>query len=148
MTIEDNKRVVREYIECVEQQDTDRLAGILSESFTWVIPSRSKALSELKLVRNKAETLERMEAKKPLMRAVRLTPLAWTAEGDRVAVEAEGTVVWNNDKVDSNLYHLAFVVRNGKIDKFTEYFDFLYAWETNPLLQKPPAPPQATHKTS
>jgi hypothetical protein len=30
---------------------------------------------------------------------------------------------------------MAFVMRDGKIDKLTEYTDFLYAWETNPLLQ-------------
>jgi ketosteroid isomerase-like protein len=58
-------------------------------------------------------------------------------QDDRVALEAEGTVVWNNGKVYNNLYHLAFVIRDGKLDKFTEYCDYLYAWETNPLLSKP-----------
>ena len=138
MSVEDNKKVVREFIDCMVQQDYDKLANLLSETFEWVIPSRSTTLAKLKLSRNKAESVERMKANRVLMReGMRLTPLAWTAEGDRVAVEAEGTVVWNNGKVYNNLYHLAFVIRNGKMEKFTEYTDFLYAWETNPLLEKP-----------
>ncbi len=136
MSVEENKRLVLEFIDTLVQQDYDRLAGILSESFTWIIPSRSKALEKLPLRRDKTFSLERMRANRDKQKeGMRLTPFAWTAEGDRVAVEAEGTIVWENGKVYNNLYHFAFVMRGGKIESLTEYTDFLYAWETNPLLQ-------------
>lgn len=63
-------------------------------------------------------------------------PFGWTVGDDRIAVECEGHVVWNNGKEYNNLYHLLFAIRDGKIEKLTEYCDFLCAYETNPLLQK------------
>jgi uncharacterized protein len=136
MSIEENKKLVLQFIECLVQQDYDRLASILSDSFTWIIPSRSTALAKLPLRRDKALSLQRMRAQRELQgEGMRLTPFAWTAEGDRVAVEAEGTITWANGKVYNNLYHFAFVMRDGRIESLTEYTDFLYAWETNPILQ-------------
>jgi uncharacterized protein len=55
--------------------------------------------------------------------AVRLTPHAWTAEGDRVAVETESYAELKNGRVYNNLYHFAFEVRDGKIQSVREYLD-------------------------
>jgi ketosteroid isomerase-like protein len=122
----------------MELQDYEKLANLLTETFTWVIPVRAEGMAHVPKVRNKPFTVERIKANRDLMeRGMSLKPVAWTVQDDRVALEAEGTVVWNNGKVYNNLYHLAFVIRDGKLDKFTEYCDYLYAWETNPLLSKP-----------
>ncbi len=138
MSVEENKRLVLQFIEYLELQDYDKLADIMSETFTWVVPARGEALKDVPKVRDKALSMFRMKANRELMRGgMRLTPLEWTIQGDRVALEAEGTVVWNTGQVYNNLYHLAFVIRDGKLEKFTEYCDYLYAWETNPLLPKP-----------
>jgi ketosteroid isomerase-like protein len=142
MSVEANKKLVLEFVDCLMQQDYERLAGILSDTFQWVIPVRAETLKKggMPLLRTGAFAIERMKANRDLMQGgMKFEVLEWTAEGNRVAVECEGHVVWKNGKVYNNLYHLAFVMRDGKIDKFTEYCDYMYAWETNPLL-----PNQAT----
>ncbi len=50
-------------------------------------------------------------------------PLAFTAEGERVAVETESYSEMNNGKVYNNLYHFVFVVRDGKIHEVKEFLD-------------------------
>ena len=54
---------------------------------------------------------------------IRLTPLAWTAEGDRVAVETESYAELVNGRVYHNFYHFVFVVRDGRIEAVKEFLD-------------------------
>jgi uncharacterized protein len=137
MSIEQNRKVIEEYFECMNERNTNRLAGLLTETFTWILPVRAHALAQMGVPRDKKESMERIEAifnsmrHNPLMQ-----PFAWTCEGDRVAVETEGHIVWNNDKPFNCLYHHAFVLRDGKIEKCTEYLDFMYVWETHPLIKR------------
>jgi ketosteroid isomerase-like protein len=134
MSVEENKKVVLQFIEYITAQDYAKLADLFAEDFQWIIPVRSEAMKAVVTHRDKAYSVERMKANRVLMKGgMKFTPFAWTAEGDRVAVECEGQVVWNNDKTYNNLYHLAFVIRDGRIKSLTEYCDYLYAYETNPL---------------
>jgi ketosteroid isomerase-like protein len=48
---------------------------------------------------------------------------AMTAEGDRVAVEAESNGTHVSGKHYRNLYHFLFEMRNGKVLKLKEYMD-------------------------
>lgn len=48
---------------------------------------------------------------------------AMTAEGDRVAVEAESNGEHVSGKHYRNLYHFLFEMRNGKVLKLKEYMD-------------------------
>lgn len=50
-----------------------------------------------------------------------------TAEGDRVAVEAESEIELVNGGVYQNTYHFLFLFRNGKIYCSKEYNDSAYA---------------------
>jgi ketosteroid isomerase-like protein len=52
-----------------------------------------------------------------------------TAEGDRVAIEAEGHAELTNGKVYRNLYHYLFVFRDGKICTVKLYNDTKHAAE-------------------
>jgi ketosteroid isomerase-like protein len=137
MFMEQNRKVVEEYFDCLNERDADRLAGLLTETFTWILPVRAEALKSMSVPRNKEESIQRIKAIFSAMRdKPQMKPFAWTMEGDRAAVESEGHIVWNNDKVFDCLYHHAFVLRDGKIDKCTEYLDFLYVWETHPLVKR------------
>jgi ketosteroid isomerase-like protein len=53
--------------------------------------------------------------------------LATTAEGDRVAVEAESHANLKGGKVYNNKYHFLFELRDGKITKCKEYNDTHHA---------------------
>ena len=52
-----------------------------------------------------------------------------TAEGDRVAVEAESHVQLKNGKTYNNTYHFLFLFRDGKIYQAREYNDSQHAAE-------------------
>jgi uncharacterized protein len=54
---------------------------------------------------------------------IRFTITAMTAEGERVAVEAESEGMHVSGKLYSNQYHFLFRFRDGKIVEFKEYMD-------------------------
>lgn len=138
MSAEEKKQVVLDFIEVLKQEDYEGLANLLGDDFQWVVPARSPTLKMLTEPRDKEFSVGRMKANRDLMtKPLHFEPFGWTIDGDRVAVECEGEVVWANGMEYNNLYHLLFVVRDGKIRKLVEYTDFLYAWETNPLLPNP-----------
>ena len=60
---------------------------------------------------------------------LRVTPTGLTAEGDRVAVEAESFAKMKNGKTYQNKYHFLFIVRDGKIQSVKEYLDTIHANE-------------------
>jgi len=54
---------------------------------------------------------------------LRVKVMALTADGDRVAAEAESYGVLRNDVEYRNRYHFAFVFSGDKIKRFHEYID-------------------------
>jgi ketosteroid isomerase-like protein len=57
------------------------------------------------------------------------TITATTAEGDRVALEAESYGTTRSGKLYNNLYHLLVLLEDGKIKTVREYLDSGYATE-------------------
>jgi uncharacterized protein len=53
-----------------------------------------------------------------------------TAEGDRVAVEAESLAPLKNGRTYNNFYHYLFLFRSGKIYLIKEYNDTLHTAQT------------------
>ena len=70
-----------------------------------------------------------MEGAKALYRggALTITPLAMTAEGDRVAVEAEGHAELLDGRVYAPHYHFLVSLRGGKVFEVREYLDTQHA---------------------
>lgn len=62
--------------------------------------------------------------------ALPITPLGWTVEGKRVAVEAESCSELNNGKVFNNSYHFLFEVEGNRITGIKEYSDTLHMYQT------------------
>jgi uncharacterized protein len=58
-----------------------------------------------------------------------ITVYGVTAEGDRVAIEAEGRAELKNGKIYANRYHYLFVFRDGKICRAKLYNDTKHAAE-------------------
>jgi ketosteroid isomerase-like protein len=63
-----------------------------------------------------------------------IRPLAFTCEGERVAVEAESFAQTRKGRIYNNLYHFLFTVRDGKIAGVKEYLDTMH---TNAVLCTP-----------
>ncbi len=56
-----------------------------------------------------------------------LTPKAMTAEGNRVAVEAETYGKHASGKIYNNFFHFMLVIHDGKIQEWKEYMDTKHA---------------------
>jgi ketosteroid isomerase-like protein len=58
---------------------------------------------------------------------LRITPTAMIAEGDKVAVEAQGFAELLDGRVYDPHYHFLVTVRGGKIAEVLEYMDTQHA---------------------
>ena len=60
---------------------------------------------------------------------LKFTVKAMTAEGERVAIEAESYGKHISGKIYNNLYHFLMVIRDGKVSELKEYMDTMHANE-------------------
>lgn len=122
MSSEQNKKIVTEFMEVFSAGDVDGIMDRLTDDATWWVAGTIPGISGTK---DKAGFREMVSgiAASTTCGAIRLTPLAFTAEGDRVAVETESYTELKNGRVYNNLYHFLFTVRDGRISSVKEYLD-------------------------
>jgi len=124
MSAENNKQFVLGFFESLNAGNAGAIMGALADSATWWIAgdfplSGTKTKAEFGGVMG--QLASRIDG------GMRVTPIACTAEGDRVAVEAESYAKMKNGKTYQNKYHFLFVVRDGKITQVKEYLDTMHA---------------------
>jgi len=119
---EANKELVAEFMEVFSAGDVDKILSYLSDSATWWVGGTIEGISGTK---DKAAFGEMLASLSGLATtgAIRLTPHAWTAEGDRVAVERESYCELRNGRIYNNAYHFLFTVRDGRVESVKEYLD-------------------------
>jgi ketosteroid isomerase-like protein len=129
----DSKALVEQFIEAFNKDASGAVEEYLDDSGTWWVPG-SLPISG---THPKAAMVEML---KGLLDAFETLPTltihAVTAEGDRVAVEAESHGKLKDGRIYNNFYHLLFVTRDGKLHQVKEYADTLLAYE---LFFAPPA---------
>lgn len=127
MSTESNKKVVGNFFENFTAGNIDASMALLADTVTWWVAGKPDqfALAGTKNKSAIAEALKRASAELPNGHTMRLT--GYTAEGERVAVEAESYGETGSGKIYNNLYHFLFIVRDGKIQEAREYFDTLHA---------------------
>jgi uncharacterized protein len=129
MSIEDNKRVVREFLGHYSAARYEDALAMLAEDSTWWLPGHPDEFPAAGAV-DKATVRKRLAANlKLLPHGLEITTGAITAEDDRVAIEAESKATMLNGRFYHNRYHFLFVVRDGKIKVVKEYLDTLHARE-------------------
>jgi len=126
--IETNKKIIERFMEALGSEDMETLDELMSDDLKWVIP-QSPELSPIAGFHTKEELLELYDDHHgDFPEGKRFTIIGITAEGNRVAVEAES-------KGDSlygpfhNRYHFLFELDDGKIVIAKEYADSLYMSE-------------------
>lgn len=62
--------------------------------------------------------------------ALKITPTSAIAQGEKVAVEAEGYAELNDGRVYNPQYHFLFTIKDGSIMEVKEYLDTQHAYET------------------
>ena len=126
MGIEENKRLVLGFFENLSAGNGEAVLGAMADSATWWIQGNFP-LSGTKSKQEFAAVVGELGSK--IDGGLRVTPKGITAEGDRVAVEAESYAKMKNGKTYQTTYHFLLVVRDGKIQSVREYLDTIHANE-------------------
>ncbi|MAT50723.1 MAG: hypothetical protein CMK32_06015 [Porticoccaceae bacterium] len=115
MSIEENKALARRYMQAVVDGDIDTVRELQHPDVTWWILGGESTLDRDTFTNMVAQGLVAAKERK-------ITITGLTAEDDRVAVMAEGEMVFP-DRVYRNSYHNLLVIRDGKIVEGREYMD-------------------------
>jgi len=124
MGVEENKKIVLGLFENMSSGNGAAVMNALADSATWWVAGNFP-LSGTKTKAQFGELVGQLGSN--IDGALKLTPSGVTAEGDRVAVEAESHAKMKNGKTYQNKYHFLFVVRDGKIQQVKEYLDTMHA---------------------
>jgi ketosteroid isomerase-like protein len=130
MSIEEkNKQIVAEFLEALSAGDIEAILSRFTDDGTWWNNGTIEGLSGPKSI---SDFVEMFGAVTGLTTggAIPMTALAWTAEGDRVAVETTTTTELKDGRVYRNDYHMLFVLRDGKVHAVKEYMDTEHARAT------------------
>ena len=129
MSTESNKNVVRSFFDSFSAGMYEAALSLLADTATvWVAGKpESFVLAGTKTKAQFSEKLNKMVELLP--KGMRITLKEFTAEGDRVAVEAEGYGETVSGKIYNSEYHFLVEVRDGKIQAMREYLDTLHAKE-------------------
>lgn len=111
---EANKAIVERYLQAVIDGDMDTIESLQHPEVKWWVLGHGPLDRD---IFNAAVKKELIAAQK---RSINI--IGMTAEGDRVAYEAEGEMVFP-DRVYRNQYHNLLVIRDGLIVEGREYMD-------------------------
>lgn len=117
-----SKQVVEDFIEVFSKGDVEGILDALTDDATWWIMGSIEGISGTQDKKLFGQMFAQLSQ---LIRggAVKMTPQAWTVQGDRVAVECESYAELTDGRIYNNKYHFLFTVRDGKISGVREYSD-------------------------
>jgi ketosteroid isomerase-like protein len=120
MSTEQNRKIAIAFVESMPRTGID--GNVVTDDAQWWVPGTGwlSRAQFMKLVEGFGERVDG---------PVTLTVEGVTAEGDRVAVEAQAHAALKNGKIYRNTYHFLFIFRDGKICQAKEYNDTLHARE-------------------
>jgi ketosteroid isomerase-like protein len=117
-----NQELVTEFMEVFGTGNVENILSFMTDDATWWVGGTLEGISGTKEKLAFGEMLGGLSALTK-SGAISLTPLEWTCQGDRVAVETESYSELNNGRVYNNLYHFVFELRDGRIKAVREYLD-------------------------
>lgn len=124
MGLEEKKRIASEFLRFIgDGARRDEALAMLSDDATWRSPGGA--------MRNKEQVAANFVRNEKLFKGpIKVVITGITAEGDRVAVESEGSADVINGKHYKNTYHCVIQFRGDKICTVREYCDSNYAADT------------------
>jgi uncharacterized protein len=138
MSTEQNKKLVLELLDAFNTGEiATAVSRLMADDGIWELPARGSLGYE----KTKAEFVEMLGGMTQVFPGgLKMEIIGVTAEGDRVAVEAESHAQTVIGTPYSNVYHYLFIVRDGKIQYVREYLDTQHLAETfKPLWEKQPS---------
>ena len=127
--LEYNKEVVRHFLGVFSTGNVAGVLECLDDDCTWWISGNVPGISGSYSKHQMGELLSGI-VNVYKQGTLPITPNGMTAEGMRVAVEAESCSELTNGKVFRNTYHFLFEVDGNRITGIKEYSDTLHMYET------------------
>ncbi len=118
--VEANKQIARDFMDAMSSGEAERILALYSDDVTiWTAGSLPFSGNHDRAA--VAALCEGLLGAFP--DGLRFSIGAMTAEGERVAIEAEGLGTHASGNVYHQHYHFLLVIRDGKIAQMKEYFD-------------------------
>eukprot|EP00456_Euglypha_rotunda_P031677 TRINITY_DN2462_c0_g1_i11.p1 TRINITY_DN2462_c0_g1~~TRINITY_DN2462_c0_g1_i11.p1 ORF type:complete len:189 (+),score=11.47 TRINITY_DN2462_c0_g1_i11:186-752(+) len=130
-SIESNKQTVTRFLELFSSGDVENTMAMFTEDATWWVAGTmpiSGTYDKAQFTKLLSGVLDTCTG------PIQIKPLAFTVEGERVALEAESYTQTKNGRTYNNFYHFLFKVREGKIAGVKEFLDTMH---TNAVLCTP-----------
>ena len=126
MSTEENKALAAELIKALSAGDADAIGRLVAADCKWWIMGfpRDRTLTRDQMLRGARAIIDQV-----LPGGFNMSVAGMTAEGDRVAVEAESRAHTAAGKLYNNFYHFLFVFREGKVIRGMEYTNPQHAIE-------------------
>jgi FMN-dependent NADH-azoreductase len=126
MSISAMKAMVEKFCRDFSDGNVEGVLAAMAETATWRVMG-SFPLAGARDRQEFGRSIANMRSSIP--EGVRMTPGSMTAEGDRVAVEAEAFGKLTNGKIYHSPLHLLVEIRDGKIQAVREYMDTYHVYE-------------------
>jgi uncharacterized protein len=126
VSTEQNKEIAAELVKALSTGDAAAMERIIAEECQWWVMGfpRDRYLTRRQMVRGVRSIIDKV-----LPNGFNMTIRGITAEGDRVAVEAESHSHTVAGKLYNNFYHFLFVFHDGKVIRGMEYTNPQHAIE-------------------
>jgi ketosteroid isomerase-like protein len=120
----DNKEIARRFFAALNRADSAAIAALYADdAVLWTAGTLPFSGTF-----TKAQAIQAMDAILSFFpEGLRFTITAMTAEGERVAIEAESHGRHVSGKIYHNQYHFLMIIRDGKVGEFREYMDTMHA---------------------
>lgn len=119
MDTEQNKRTIGQFFKLVSNGLIDEALELFDDDVDWSVNAVSIGTRLTKEI-----VRERMKATRAATAGTfHIWSTGMTAEGDRIAVEAESRGSYSTGLEYNNLYHYLFVLRNRRIIRVAQYCD-------------------------
>lgn len=130
MSVEDNKRLVREFCGHFKTSNADGLIDSMTDDGTWWVNGKQHLFSS-------AGTKTKVEAASMFRNmfaaysdGLDMRIINMIGDGDSVAAEARSQATTHSGKIYANEYAFIFKIRDGKIASVREYTDLMHVQET------------------
>jgi ketosteroid isomerase-like protein len=130
MSIEENKNLVRQFMDCFNHGDLAGALNLMGEDATWWIAGRPEQLPAAGLYDKEKIGRLLVNMGSQLADGLKMTIKNILAEGDRVALEAESYGALQNGRIYNQQYHFLMTIQDGKIAAIKEYLDTQHVYAT------------------
>lgn len=126
MELNENKKIVNEFIEAMKTSNVDKLKTMITDDFSWWIIGKPEYLATAG-EHDTAYFLGFFKGTALFPDGADFKTTSMISEGNKVAAEAEFKARTAMGTDYENSYHFLFIIEDGKIKRMKEYMDTYHA---------------------